>query len=279
MFNFNKEQFMLSLKSDLGKTLAPVSKNLPTIMLGGAFLSMCYGAYSMWSAVPKAQEAIEERKYMTEDLTKLEAAAVAIPYMVKPLLAFGAAGGLMIGSDCISRSRLAASTALAMAYMTDKQKVEAKLEELVGKEKADQAKKELFEEQHNAEVLDTNGLSTTSGAKNLSEIELNKLYRCVLVPYNVEFYATQMSLNGAETYIQNRYKKSSLNQWVGVPFSLNTVLNLFGKSLGTYGDSVGYLFGDNFHIGVYSAIDKTTGEIFFQVELPTPDEDWEVPFA
>lgn len=280
MFKFNKEQFILSLKSDLNKTLAPVSKNLPTIMLGGAFLSMCYGAYSMWAAVPKAQEAIETREYeLNGSLTKLEAAAVAAPHMIKPLLAFGTAAGLMVGSDYISRSRLAASTALAVAAMTDKKKLEEKLEELVGKEKADQAKKEIFEEQHNAEVLDTKGLSTHPSKENLSELELNKLYRCVLSPYDLEFYATQMSIAGAEFYIQNQYKKTADNQWIGSPFSLNTVVNLFGKSLGPYGDRVGYSFGDDFHIGVYMALDRSTGESFLQVELPTPDPKYEVPFT
>lgn len=286
MFNFNKEQFMLSLKSDFGKSLEPVSKNLSTILMVGSIITMGYGAVKMWTAVPEAQKAIEEKRERDNSITKLEAAAVAAPYMAVPIIAFGSAAGMMIGSDYISRSRLAATTTLLAAAVADKKKWQEKFEQYTSKEKLQQAKKEIFEEQHNAKVVsvdDDNVIegydATNDSVRAKNNLQLNRMYRCILED-NREFYNTPMKIAETEKYIRQTYGANHKNEWHGKSFSLNDVMLLLGVDYGRIGQEEGYSPSQalDFTIGMTPAIDTKTGEIFLYVELPDRDPDWNLPF-
>lgn len=278
MFNFNKEQFMLSLKSDFGKSLEPISKNLSTILMIGSIASMGYGAYKMWTAVPEAQKAIEEKKERDNSLTKLEAAAVAVPYMAVPIMAFGSAAGMMIGSDYISRSRLAATTTLLAAAVADKKKWQEKFEQYTSKEKFQQAKKEIFEETHNAKIVE--GYEATDDnirAKN--NLQLNRLIRCVLED-NRQFYATPMQIAETEKFVRRKYGPNASNGFTGVPFSKNDVMLPLGVDYGRTGMEEGYNARQaaDFTISITPAFDRETGEFFAYVEMPDTDPNWNLPF-
>lgn len=286
MFNFNKEQFMLSLKSDFGKSLEPISKNLSTILMVGSIVSMAYGAIKMWDAVPEAQKAIEEKKERDNSITKLEAAAVAAPYMAVPIVAFGSAAGMMVGSDYISRSRLAATTTLLAAAVADKKKWQEKFEQYTSKEKLQQAKKEIFEEKHNAKVVSVDDDNVVEGydatddsvrAKN--SIQLNGICRCVLED-NREFYSTPMRIKEAEKYIRKTYGPKHSNGFTGTPFSKNDVMLLLGVDYGRTGMEEGYSASQasDFTISTTPALDTNTGEFFLYVEMPDTDPNWNIPF-
>lgn len=280
---FNKEQFMLSLKSDLIKDLKPVRENLSTILAFGAIGVMAYGAYRMWSAVPEAQEEIAAKKYRDESITKLEAVAVAAPYMAVPVGCFVAAAGMMIGSDYISRSRLAATTTLLAAAMADKKKLQEKFVQYTSQEKLQQAKKEIFEETHNATLLDKDDNSvegfdaTAQEDRKKRELQINRLYRYVLEDAR-EFYSTPVKIEEINKYIQREYGPKQINKWQGTSFSKNDVMRLLGVDYGAVGNNVGWKTGADWHMIATPAYDTKTGEVFFFLELPDTDPKWEVPF-
>lgn len=280
---FNKEQFMLSLKSDLIKDLKPVRENLSTILAFGAIGVMAYGAYRMWSAVPEAQEEIAAKKYRDESITKLEAVAVAAPYMAVPVGCFVAAAGMMIGSDYISRSRLAATTTLLAAAVADKKKLQEKFVQYTSQEKLQQAKKEIFEETHNATLLDKDDNSvegfdaTAQEDRKKRELQINRLYRYVLEDAR-EFYSTPVKIEEINKYIQREYGPKQINKWQGTSFSKNDVMRLLGVDYGAVGNNVGWKTGADWHMIATPAYDTKTGEVFFFLELPDMDPKWEVPF-
>lgn len=280
---FNKEQFMLSLKSDLIKDLRPVRENLSTILAFGAIGVMAYGAYRMWSAVPEAQEEIAAKKYRDESITKLEAVAVAAPYMAVPVGCFVAAAGMMIGSDYISRSRLAATTTLLAAAVADKKKVLDKFQQYTSRETVQQAKKEIFEETHDAKILDENGSevegfdATAMEKRKKRELQINRIYRYVLEDAR-ELYSTPVKIEEVNKYVQREYGPKQSNKWLGSPFSKNEVMNLLGTDYGSVGNNVGWRTGADWRMATTPAYDTKTGEVFFFLELPDTDPQWEVPF-
>lgn len=283
---FNKQLFLMSLKDDFRKTLKPISENASTLLTIGSVLAMGFGAYQMWTAVPKAQAAIAEKKTRDASLTRLEAAAVAAPYMAGPVVCFVTAGGMAIGADVISRSRLAAASTVIAGYAASNRKWQEKFEEYVGKEKAKQAKKEIFEETTGAKVLDEDddGDPTTYGSdqagklqKRKTELHLNRLVRCVLED-NREFYCTPMRLQEAANYIRMAYGPTPSNKYHDKPFSLNTVTRLIGVDYGQFGDSHGFSKAGSFDIGTTPAYDSRTGELYLLVSLPETDPNWEIPF-
>ena len=281
---FNKEQFMLSLKSDLIKDLKPVRENLSTILAFGAIGVMAYGAYRMWSAVPEAQEEIAAKKYRDESVTKLEAVAVAAPYMAVPVGCFVAAAGMMIGSDYISRSRLAATTTLLAAAVADKKKLQEKFVQYTSQEKLQQAKKEIFEETHDAELRDENDAviegydATGEEGRKKRELRLNRFYRYILED-NREFYNTPTKIEEVNKFIQREYGPKPNNNWLGAPFCKNDVTKLLGVDYGRAGNEVGWKNGEKWNMVATPAIDTKTGEVFFYLELPDTDPEWDVPFT
>lgn len=284
---FNKQLFLLSLKDDFNKTLKPISENASTLLMIGSIFAMGAGAYQMWKAVPKAQAAIEEKKTRDATITKLEAAAVAAPYMALPVTCFAAAAGMMIGSDYISRSRLAAASTVIAGLTASNKKWQEKFEEYVGKEKAKQAKKEIFEETTGAKVLDEDdddGDPTVYGRDRAKEMQmrkndlnLNKLTRCVFED-NREYWCTPMKLQEVENYIRMTYGPTEANKYVSKAFSLNDVTKLIGVDYGQYGDNNGFSDASNFEIHKTPAYDSRTGELFLLTTLPPLDPNWQLPW-
>ena len=283
---FNKQLFLMSLKDDFNKTMKPISENASTLLMIGSIFAMGAGAYQMWKAVPKAQAAIEEKKTRDASLTKLEAAAVAAPYMALPVTCFAAAAGMMIGSDYISRSRLAAASTVIAGLTASNQKWQKKFEEYVGATKAKQAKKEIFEETTGAEVLEDedDGDPTTYGTDQAGKLQrrknallLNKLTRCVFED-NREFWCTPMKLQEVENYIRMTYGPTEANKYVSKEFSLNDVTRLIGVDYGIYGDNNGFSDAGSFEIGKTPAYDSRTGELFLLVTLPPLDPQWHLPW-
>lgn len=283
---FNKELFKIALKDDFNKTMKPVSENLSTILMVGSIVSMAFGAYKMWTAVPKAQEAIAEKKEKDNSITKLEAAAVAAPYMAGPIVMFGAAAGMMIGSDYISRSRLAAASTVIAGLTASNQKWQEKFKEYTSKEKLQQAKREIFEETTGAKLADEDengdpaiyGRDVTSKLqREENDLRLNKLTRCVFED-NREFYQTPMKIQEAVNYIHMTYGSTEANHWKCKPFSKNDFTKLLGVDYGVAGENTGYSDADNFDVSMTPAYDSRTGEMFLYVTLPDPDPKWYLPF-
>lgn len=285
---FNKKLFVMSLKSEFAKTMKPISENASTLLMLGSLVAMGIGAYKMWSAVPEAQAAIEEKKAKDISLTKLEAAAVAAPHMVGPILCFGTAAGMMIGSDYISRSRLAAASTVIAGLTATNQKWREKFEEYAGQEKLKQAKKEIFEETHGAKVADEDdedGDPTTYGSDQAekqqmrkNDMQLNRLVRCVLED-NREFWCTPIKLREVENYIRMTYGPTPANNYKSVPFSRNDVTKLFNVDYGTFGDNNGYSDAANFSLHICPAYDSRTGELYLLVTMPDMDPKWNHPFV
>lgn len=275
MLKFDKQQFMLSLKDDIYKTWKPISENGSTILMIGAIGMMGLGAFKMWKAVPEAQEEIAAKRYRDESITKLEAVAVAAPYMAVPVGCFVTAAGMMIGSDYISRARLASASLTIAGLTASNQKLQEKFKEYVGEKKLQQAKQEIVDVEHKAQNLVP---LNAKGGGNICDLELNKLYRCVISDLNIEFYATQMFLAGLERYLKTAYGQKQENQWLGEPVSLNAFLNLVGRDLGMFGNNIGWRHGGNFKIGIAPARDPESGELYLIIDLPSFDKDWDKPW-
>lgn len=278
-----KTKFALSVKDRVGKVGNGFRENATNILAIGAIMGLGGVLYFSWREMPKAQEEIQRKKLVDPSASELELIAAAASKMPGTIIATAVTGGCIIAGKIISDSRLAAATAFGAAAFGDKKALEKKLAELTSKTEAEKIVKEIHGENpdditpldNDDEVVE--GDTVKPDMKKKQEAMLNKLYRGELDWDGRELYLTPMRAAEIEAYIRQNYGSNATNSFVGKPFRLNTIANLLGQDWGSAGQIYGYPDGDDFQFNVTPALNTRTGEIFMQVHITEPIEDWETP--
>jgi hypothetical protein len=282
-----KKELALSIKDKVGRVRAFADGHLTLGLTVTALIGLGLTAAFMWDEVPKAQEEIKRKKEVDPNASNLELVAAAVPHMKKTIVAVTVTGGCIIAHEYISNARLMAATAFGAAAFSDKKALERKIEELMGKKKADEVKAEM----HNATTInpdneddpilegDTADHTEKTSVKQKQEMLLNKLHRFELDWDGRSIYTTIVEIEQINKFIKETYGKSAKTNWHGKPFPLSTVGNLLSTNFGDMGNVLGYPDGDGFEITYSPAYDKHTGEMFFIASFPEPVSDWDLPFA
>lgn len=275
-------EVMMWLNEQKGKLKHTAREHATMGLTVGALIGLGFTAYFMWHEAPAAQEVIKKKKELDPNASALELAAAALPYMKGTIVAVAVTGGCIVADRVISDARLAAATAFGAAAFSDKQALERKMEKLLGKEKAEaekaeEIKKAVAKPGENPEDIEVLGVypNDTSNVKRMQEIALNRIVRCILEFDKKEFWASQMQIEEASNAIQKKYGSNEDTNWVGKPFSMNTAASLIGVDLGDIGDELGYATGTDWRYSITPAFNNNTGEFYFYVRMPKPDDEWE----
>lgn len=278
-----KTKFALSVKDRVGKVGNGFRENATNILAIGAIMGLGGVLYFSWREMPKAQEEIQRKKLVDPSASELELIAAAASKMPGTIIATAVTGGCIIAGKLVSDSRLAAATAFGAAAFGDKKALEKKLAELTSKTEAEKIVKEIHGENpdditpldNDDEIVE--GDAVKPDMKKKQEAMLNKLYRGELDWDGRELYLTPMRAAEIQAYIRKTYGSTPSNNFVGKPFRLNTIANLLGEDWGSAGQIYGYPDGDDFQFNMTPALNTRTGEIFMQVHITEPIEDWECP--
>lgn len=278
-----KTKFALSVKDRVGKVGNGFRENATNILAIGAIMGLGGVLYFSWREMPKAQEEIQRKKLVDPSASELELIAAAASKMPGTIIATAVTGGCIIAGKLVSDSRLAAATAFGAAAFGDKKALEKKLAELTSKTEAEKIVKEIHGENpdditpldNDDEIVE--GDAVKPDMKKKQEAMLNKLYRGELDWDGRELYLTPMRAAEIQAYIRKTYGSTPSNNFVGKPFRLNTIANLLGEDWGSAGQIYGYPDGDDFQFNMTPALNTRTGEIFMQVHITEPIEDWETP--
>ena len=282
------DDLTLTAKDLGGKAKSFFDSHLTLGLTVGALVGLGLVVKFAWDEVPQAQEEIKRKKTVDPKATNVELAAAAVPYLKKTIITVGVTGGVIIAHEYISNARLMAATAFGAAAFSDKKALERKLQELVGKKKADEVRAEM----HNATTTDPNATDAKDGIVEGDDAEytsqermmrkqemlLNRIYKFEVDWDGSVIYTTPMKIEETNRYIRRHYGKSEFTKWNSKPFSLETLGNLLGKNFASMGKKLGYTSGDDFELTYSPAYDKDTGEMFFFLIIPEPIEDWELPF-
>lgn len=277
-----KTELALNVKEKLGKVGSDVKENATNILAIGALFGLAGVLYFGWREMPKAKEEIKRKKEIDPDTSELELIAAAASKMPGTIIATAVTGGCIIAGKIISDSRLAAATAFGAAAFGDKKALEKKIAELTSKTEADKIVKEIHGENPDEVVPLTDdavveGDAVKPDMKKKQEAMLNRLYRAELDWDGRELWLTPMRAAEIQTYIRRNYGSNATTNFTGKPFRLNTIANLLGEDWGSAGQIYGYPDGDDFQFSVTPALNTRTGEIFMQVHITEPIEDWECP--
>lgn len=277
-----KTEMALGIKDTLGKAREFLKDNTTTILAGTALLGLAGVVYFGWREIPAAQEEIKRKKEVDPNASDLEIMAAALSKMKGTVAAVTVTGGCIIAGKLVSDSRLAAATAFGAAAFSDKKALEKKLADLTSKKEADKIIKEMHGE-NPAETVTIDkdeiveGDAVKPDMKKKQEAMLNKLYRGELDWDGRELYLTPMRAAEIQAYIRKTYGSTPQNNFVGKPFRLNTIANLLGEDWGSAGQIYGYPDGDDFQFNMTPALNTRTGEIFMQIHITEPIEEWECP--
>lgn len=151
------------------KGMKIMEKNAPAMLAGTAIVGVITTAYFVYKATPKAEEVLDRYKKRVYDIdqkrvsnldqndTKMKALSDAtkdmIPIMIKPVLSGGLTIGAIIGSQSISKRRIAALSAVCSMSQNTIETINEKIVEVVGEKKAREVKdavaKKKFDSQDN----------------------------------------------------------------------------------------------------------------------------------
>ena len=143
------------------KGMRIMEKQAPAMLAGTAIVGVITTAYFVYKATPKAEEVLDRYKKRVSDLdqndTKMKALSDAtkemIPIIIKPVLSGGLTIGAIIGSQSISRRRIAALSAVCSMSQNTIETINEKIVEVVGEKKAGEVKdavaKKRFDSQDN----------------------------------------------------------------------------------------------------------------------------------
>lgn len=282
------DDLALTAKDLGGRAKSFFDSHLTLGLTVGALVGLGLVVKFAWDEVPQAQEEIKRKKTVDPKATNVELAAAAVPYLKKTIITVGVTGGVIIAHEYISNARLMAATAFGAAAFSDKKALERKLQELVGKKKADEARAEM----HNAtttnpnasdakdEIIEGDDAEYTSieNMQRKNDMLLNRIYKFELDWDGRDIYTTPMKIEGINKFIREHYGKSATTNWKSKPFSLETLGNLLGTNFADMGRRLGYPDGDDFELSYSPAYSKDNGEMFFILVIPEPIADWELPF-